>query len=324
MSGENAQKIEKRGPGRPRKNVPSEKVVIEGIIQKPKEADDYVELFCSSPLTFKKLFTICKQYNSSDLDLYFLHDKVVIETSDHNKLNKIQVEIYGANLDVYYCKFPIRATVKLADLEMVMSHINKDQYKIIFIMRDNYKSAMRIILCSEENTSLREYSIELTAGTCSEEELARLSGRSLLTFEHHDYKVYFKLSSKSFKNIITAAKKSKTITFQIVHDSFLQIQTDSSQPTHFSEIFRSNDKISLTNRLEKNEIIAVNCKFLDIKPFASSNITDERLEFALARSKPIVITAHIPREKQKKKGEELLDKTKVLCSIRILISQDML
>lgn len=301
--------VEKRGPGRPRKNVVREKIVIEGVVSAPEHPDNVLELVYSSPLLFKKIFQIYKQYSVENVEFCFQRDYVLIKSLDHGGINSIHTEIFGRNLNRYFCKFPISILITLSDLESVMGQINKDQYKITFKLGEDYRSTLHIDIRNSECSSSRQYMVSIKSRTETPAELAP---------DANDYSVKFKLTGKAFKSIVNAAKKSDTLTFQKCWNSPLQIQTDQSHPSHFSEIFDNEEKINMISNLRENEIVSATTRLAYLKSFSNANITDEKIEFGIANGKRISIKAHIMREKQDKKDDEPIDSSQIVCSINIL------
>jgi len=93
----------KKKPGRPRKIQVVQQIKIIGILAQPENPANLVELTYTNPIMFQKIMGVFVTYNSLDLELLFLPDRMRIATQDHTKTSTIYVDIDAKMMNSYFC-----------------------------------------------------------------------------------------------------------------------------------------------------------------------------------------------------------------------------
>lgn len=294
---------EKKKPGRPKKKITTVPIEVHGIVEKPVNEEDVVELVYCNPTMFKKLLQLYKQFEVSEVEMNFDKVGLKIVTKDHLGKSTIYTTIDGRCMNLYYCKLPIRICVRRDNLERVLGTLGKNNYKITFILKDNYRSNMYMIIKDLEYN--REDSYEIDVGFKPEDNARDLAGD-----DDTNYPIKFKLSSKHFKTLINNVKKlSPVITLQKVGDEPVQFTFAKVQKINWIGVYSDPEKISLKSSITGDDIFSVSIIIDHIKPFSNSNIGDD-----------VYIAAH---QTEKMSFMTLLDKKEDIgwaCAIKVFTS----
>lgn len=263
-------KKEGRGPGRPKKAVPTIPVEVYGIVEQPANPDDVLELVYCNPILFKKIFQLYKSFGSSEIEIIFNHSSVRIEAKDHYKKSTIYSIIDGRCMNLYYCKFPIRICVNRNNIEKAIGALNKNHYKITFVLKEeNYRSTMYMVIKDLEYNNDDSYEIGVVFKPENPADGAMKDDDS-------NYPIKFRVSSKHFKSKINNIRKlSPTFTVQKCGNDPLQFTFDRAQIVNWTGVYNDAAKIDLKSSLAPDDIFNVSVTIDYIKPFANSVIGDE-------------------------------------------------
>lgn len=275
---------EKKKPGRPKKKISTVPVEVHGIVDKPVNDEDLLEMVYCNPNMFKKLLHLYKQFEVSEVEMNFDAAGVKIVTKDHIGKSTIYTTIDGRCMNLYYCKMPIRVCVKRDNLERVLGTLGKNHYKITFILKENYRSTMYLIVKDLEYNNDDSYEIDVVF---KPEDPARAEARD----DDTNYPIKFCISSKHFKTRINNIKRLSSIfTIQKCGEDPLQFTFDKAQKVNWTGVYNDSEKINLKSTLAPDDVFNVSV-FIDyIKPFSNSNIGDEIFIAADKRKKMSFMT----------------------------------
>ncbi len=274
----------KKRPGRPPKKRP-EMVAAEvlGVANAPVNPDDLMEMVYCSPMMFKKLLTLYKKYEVSELELTFEAAGVRGKAKDHLNKSTIYTTIDGRLLNYYYCREPIRIVVKREYLEKILVDLDKNQYKVTFLLKENYRSTLYIIVkdCQYDKDKSYEVEVIYKAGDGVDDQRD----------DDTNYPVKFAFDSKHFKAEINQVRKmSPLLTIQKIGNEPLQFTFDEAKKLNYNGRYNNPDKIKLRSAVAADDIFTVSIVIDYIKPFSNSCIGDDVFIAADKREKMSFMT----------------------------------
>lgn len=259
---------DKKKPGRPKKKQAHAPIEVHGIVNAPVNEEDVLELVYGNPTMFKKLLTLYKQFDVSELEITFGPAEVRFFATDHYKKSNIYTTIDARCMNLYYSAMPIRICIKRDSLERVLSMLDKTHYKIEFVLKDNYRSVMYMNVKDLEYNSDETFDIEVLfkaedAGAAPADDDA-------------DYPIRYKVNSRHFKKRINNIRKlSPIFTLQKVGDGPLSMTYPQTQRVNWTGSYNDSDKIGLECALAPDDIFSVSLNIEYIRPFSNSNIGEE-------------------------------------------------
>lgn len=254
----------KKKPGRPRKATLQVPIAVHGIIDKPANEADLIELIYCDPLVFKKVIGVLKGYQVSEVGLNFDKTGLRIETKNRLGTVDILVTISGACMNLYYCKEPIKIWVKREELERTFGSLGKNHTKVTWLLRENYRQLLYIIAKSSELNSEQIFEVDVF--------YKQDNGQILQPCIDDDsnYPLKFKIITKYFRKvIITASNNADRLTIQKTGDQPLQLTVNRAKGsgTGWSEVYPDAEKIGLQSNISQNDIFNVSVEFANILPF---------------------------------------------------------
>lgn len=279
--------MDKKKPGRPKKTIKHDPKESYGIVTTPICPDNIVEMTYFNPQLFKKVFALQKSYSVADIDMHFFQDKILIVSIDHLQKSRIYVTIEGKNLEFYYCKEPIKISIKLECLERIMATISKSHYKIMFVLKENYRSSLYCTLRDQEYNFIETY------------EIGVMIKSDYMSHVHPDdsaYPIRFRLNSKQFKQKITGiCKLVNEFTIQKIPGDPLHMlfKKDKGQSINWTGEFGDEGRIDLKNTLG-DELLSVVVVIDYIKPFIMSCMADD-IFIAVDSRMPISFMANLDK-----------------------------
>jgi hypothetical protein len=266
----NMPKMPARKPGRPPKKRPEIAIAdVVGIANAPANAEDLVELAYCNPTAFKKLLSLYKSYGAADICMIFDKDVVKIKTKDHLGKSAIWAKIHCKLLNFYYCKDKIKISIKREYLEKILGSMSKNQYKMMFMLKENYRSKLYIIVkdCQYDKDNTYEVEVSYKPEDQDDDELQENDA---------DYPIKFRVDSKHFKEEINKIKRmSPVLTIQKIGTEPLQFTFDEAKKLNYRGPYNDPEKIKLVSKLEPNDIFNVSVVIDYIKPFSNSSIGDD-------------------------------------------------
>ncbi len=261
---------EKKKPGRPRKTPIKGVPERLGILAKPFfKQDNILEMCCYTPVVLKKIFTVLKNMNISDLHIKCIKTGMQFISKDHDSMNEIILDIVGSKLHAYYCEEPFNIYISSDSLKNIFQTIDKSNNQIIFYSeRNNYDSKLFLVLDENELDSLTTYSINLIKSNSED----IVSGSKL---DLDLYPIKLKFPSKFFKKKITDISSfTNTLRFEKRGMEPLQIVYSSENKSIRAESIFKDKKINLQSTVKADDIFTVSILTNTIKPFASCVISN--------------------------------------------------
>lgn len=269
----NNKPIQKK-PGRPKKKlIIKPENVINGIITKPNDNVNAMELIYTDPKIFKKIFGMFRGYYVDDIFINFTEDKVLMSSRDHTKKTIIKIELDCNKISEYFCKRNFNICVKREYLEKIFSTIEKNHSKIIlFSKEDTYKSSLEINLINEDLSIHDNYIIDLSLQQCDIEDTI---SKTIETLNKDMYSIKFNVKSKSFKKFINdTSANGKLLTIEKVGDNNLQFKMCFNNKINFTRTIINESGFNISSKLSDNDFFNVNMELEYIKPFSNMNIND--------------------------------------------------
>lgn len=284
-------KIEKKGPGRPKKYKEPPPVEILGIQDKPLIKERNMELIFCNPLTMKKLFSFFIG-QSETIQCKFKKDKVNILCKDRHNSNRIRITMNGDKMNRYYCDQEFEYGLALTYLEPLNKKLGKQYSEFIWFSEESeIKSKTHIWLkwmYYDKSWNQTNYSL---AGN-----YLHIEDKEFDEYNEEEYPIKFTLKNKIFKDIIGDAGNHNSQYIYIMQegkDSPLKINySPTSLRYGSSNPFEDPKEINLESNLKDDELfsVAINVEFL--KPIASIMPT-EKINFKVSKIKPLIMTAHL-------------------------------
>lgn len=259
---------EKKKPGRPRKQSINISIESHGIVENPINDEDIMELVYYNPQMFKKLFHLYKQYMVSEIEMIYDPHGMTIFTKDHLGKSYIYANIDGRYMNLYYCKTTIRICLKRDNLNKILSALNKNHYKITFVLKKNYRSVMYLGIKDNEYDNEDLYELDVICRTDTD--------NLIYTNDDTNYPLKFMISSKHFKHRINNINKlSNILTIQKCGALPLELTFDKLQRVNWTGVYTDSTKINLISSIADDDILHVSVYTNYIKPFANSNIGND-------------------------------------------------
>lgn len=254
---------QKKRPGRPKGEPKLPTTNINGVVDTPSDSENIIELIYCVPILFKKILLLMKQYEVGEINFIFSKESITMLAVDRVGKSIINILINGNNLNHYYCKSQISVFITRSNLETSIGQLNKNHDKLTFILRENYRSIMYIIVHDEEYNNENIYEISVCQSKSNEiiEEIPR------------NFAITFTMSMQHFKAVINNARRTGDImAIQKTQDKTLQLTTLNTQKVTWTNIYNDSNKLLLVNNLAENEILSVSVEIEYIRPIANSNI----------------------------------------------------
>lgn len=259
----------KKKPGRPPKKRPElVQAEVLGVAERPVNPDDLMEMVYCSPMIFKKILTLYKGYEVSEVEMTFEAGGVRWKAKDHLNKSSIHTTMDGRLMNYYYCRETIRICVKREYLEKILGNLDKNQYKVTFLLKENYRSTLYIIVkdCQYDKDKSYEVEVIYKAGDPVDEPKD----------DDTDYPIKFAFDSKHFKSEINQVRKmSQLLTIQKIGNEPLQFTFDEAKKLNYNGRYNNPDKIKLRSTVAPDDVFTVSIVIDYIKPFSNSCIGDD-------------------------------------------------
>jgi hypothetical protein len=275
----------KKRPGRPKKArpeiIPAD---VMGVAPKPVNEENIVEMVYCNPLIFKKILALKKAYNVSEIEIHFGIREVIFSSKDHSKASNIYVIISGELLNYYYCKEPITVHIKCEYLEKILGILDKNQYKVTFFLRENYRSTLYILVQDCEYDKNNNYEVDVGY---------KPEGIREVRQSDEQYPIKFVLDSKHFKVEINKLKKlAKSMTIQKAGGDHLQISDGNAKKIQYNGVYNNPEKIRLKSTIDDDDIFSVSINIDNIQPFSNSCIGND-VHIAADKQEKMSFTAYL-------------------------------
>jgi hypothetical protein len=257
--------INKKKPGRPRKNINNIPVEIHGIVQNPLSIDNKVEMAYYNPKLFKKLFEVFRAYNVGILCFVFDVDGIRIFAKDHLEKSSLLVFIDGRCLDWYYCRERVVQYHDREKLETIFGTIDKTNHKITMILtQTTFRSVLNIMLKESQYYSEGIFNIEVI----HQPKEIRIA-ETMDSDANYPIKVTF--DSKHFKKEISNVDKfSDAISFCKQGNGPLQMTIYGGKNISFTRSYGNFERLKVVSALANGDEMIVPVYIGYIKPFSNT------------------------------------------------------
>lgn len=293
----------KKRPGRPRKIIEKPDVPRLGIVTSPSnqstEEDErmlYVfEMIYENPMMYEKIVSLYKAMSAEKVRMRFEKECIKIYARDNKEKNDIYTRVLGHRMNRYFCDHVLEFCIPTQRLEKVTKTICKDHNTVTMLMRKRFEKSRIIILLSEQSSGVvGEFNIEIESTT----EPYDWSVEKELENEEY-YPIKFEVSSKRLKKKVSDFATASDI---------LRIEKDGDDPLRFScnftdrhgqynEHFNYPGVVNLRSLLDEGEIFSSSVHFENIKPLASSLISDT-IHISADKERKMIFTARLDEEEE--------------------------
>lgn len=276
----------KKAVGRPKINKLKMPVEIKGIIKAPVNPEDsMLEIVYRNPTMFKKIIQLYKAFTVDEVEMNFDPTGLRMVTDDHLMKSTIYTMVDGDCMDLYFCKEPIRIVVKRDDLETVFGSITKTHYKIMFVLGDNWRSELSIILKDHAYDNDLYFTVPTVTSMATK--------KTRVEDNDSNYPLVFTYTSNFFKaEVSRIARIANHLRIEKIGNEPLRFTCDKSSKVNVTSVYNSNAKLNLQSKLGEADILSVGVFIDHIDPLANSR-TGENITIAVDKTKRISFTTHL-------------------------------
>lgn len=286
---EEKKSVQKKRPGRPRKTPLREPRPRNGIVNIPKDDNNFIEFLYDKPLIFKKLWQYFKLMAVDKIQIIFRKTEIILWSEDHHKKSKMRIKINANKINRYYCSEELDIGMSCKNPELIMNTIDKTYTSILFLSKLNYmQKDIRIILNNEIEID-ESHRIELIG------EYDKISNEA--QFLDDEYTIKFELPGRYFKKMISDIRAfSDQITIR--QDSpeepliFEYMKTDKKIKSY--HIVRNNKSINFTSKLKADDTFRVSFKIDYVKPISSA-LLSENITIYAHENKPLIFSINMDK-----------------------------
>jgi len=258
----------KKKPGRPKKNTYANPIEISGIVNVPINTDHDIEFVYSNSGCLKKIISLFRSYNSSDVYIGFSPNTNEWFAIDHMKKVHIYVDIMPANITRYYCKEQYVFAINRANLELVFNILNKTTTEVIIILERNSHSQLLFLIKNNEYDTTEKFEVPVSIVN---------SSMLIKRCDTSTYPISFKLSSRHLKDRLSNVSKfdTETISFQKCgkEQPFQIICSDNN--VSWAGVFNDLKKIEFASKLADNEFFAVSLNTANLYSLTNNNLGND-------------------------------------------------
>lgn len=314
---------EKRGPGRPRKNLPRLKLDRVGIVKEPINVAEpepkrhYYELLYENPLMFKKIFTLFKVYSVEHINMSFMNDRVFMYSVTQDGKIKICVEIFCERMNKYYCADPIHVTLDTEYFHTIFQTVSKDYSNIVFVTTNESQQARMWVIFVDDEGEESQYAIDLNpVKTNPLPEILAVLNRE------HEYPISFELPFKYLKRKVAEYGNLKvekinieqTIADDGTRDLYLSCETSNGRIKNTSPL-KNSAKMNLISTFDEQLFVAP-IYINSIKPLSGTLISD-KIRLCIDNQRDLICSSCLDYDVDPKTKSGKIDSYK--CKIRIAI-----
>lgn len=293
----------KKRPGRPKKKVASVNIPWLGIVQEPKHQDHLIELVYADPIMFKKILANFKSYDTSEIDIYFMRDRMIWIGRDHHQKATINAVIDCRHMNFYYCGREIHITAKCALLVRTFAHVDKTTFKASLVVTESRKSILYIATHGAEYDERKKYCPDVVYKGEIQAPPALMSDE--------DYPLSFILGAKFFKKEIAIIRSmSKILVIDKVGESPMQLTYDKTSQMEYGSELPSPEKMQLKSKIGPGEIFRISAAIEYIKPFANSGAGDI-VKISADWTRDLSMSTHVERKD---------DPGSIACVIKVFVA----
>lgn len=262
----------KRGPGRPSRKPEIPPVERRGVVYEAENEDNEMEWVYDSPPAFKALFTYLKSLKAKKILMAFNTDGVVIYAKDHSESSTTVVKIDGEKMNLYYCADVMYIEFSRDLVDKMFMNADKTFHKISITKSETDPDALSFVF--EDMILDKESCYRIEVAVCDQipEEFTMVEE---ITESPDHFPLEFTLTVKQFEKTITdTITQSPEIDIIKVDGDPLELYFSKAGVT-YREVYKDNDKIELTCRLEPGYSFKSQIRLMNIKSLVGSMVTDK-------------------------------------------------
>jgi hypothetical protein len=267
--------VNKKKPGRPRKNTNIDIIAVAGVMQAPIFDTNVIEMIYCNPFILKKIISLYHSYNCDELYITFNKENMLWYSVDHLKKVHIYADINGHNIS-YYCTEPITMQITRINIELVFNILDKNASSVTIMLENKLRTKLIFLIKTIEYDTTER--LEINVSTVD-------SRYYLAKPDITNYPISFKISSKHLKDRLSNISKFDTQTM-----SFLKCKTDdfvinvADDKVSWAGVYNSPAKINFRSTLTDDDVftLSLNTKYLYS---LSNNNLGQDFNVALSRNK---------------------------------------
>lgn len=285
---ENGKKKEKGKVGRPRKDK-SRPIHTQtyGIVDKPQDPGNVLEMVYEEPRLFKRIFAIMKGFGINEISWNFHKDRIEFCSKDFKGKSTLQIEIDAKMLVRYYCEEPISRCIKRDELEKIFNKtLNNSHNQVeISLGREDSRSTAYITI---KKANAMDFNYEI--GIFQKDE-----AQNIALPDDAKYPIKFSIPSIDFKNLVdNTSFASDSMIISKNPGECLEIRYESSSSKSLN-LTVPLQNIKLESNLPEDDIFSVSVIVAYIKPFSKANI-GENVCICADKFSPITFTTEVNKK----------------------------
>ncbi len=287
-------KIPGRPPGRPRKNPQKIPLEIEGIVPRPKDKNNLLELYYHDPNHLKKIIQFLHQESVTDINITFYEKEMVWITNDSNLQSKIKLVVDCKKVNRYYCYSNLGFVINFDDLKVVGDKLDSSSYEaIMFIIAKDLK---RPTLDFKLETSINISELTLVGITnvlhCENDISKNLKGNDFNKYNDKTlYPLKFELPGKYLKKMILDIKNSSGKKWQIYklgNKPLIFKYTSENKRVHEERTVNDPKTLKVEHYFNNDTIFSISV-FIDyIKPLTSLLTAADSVVIYCSNTAPLI------------------------------------
>lgn len=287
--------------GRPPKKIERREIPKIGIQSVPsnlKTAEDpalvyAVELLYINPGMFKKIFGLFKNLKVEETEMRFCPDGLKMLSTDKLGVSQIFVNIYGHQMNWYYCKKEVILKCSISSFRKRLQNISKEASEIRLCSTENdIDKVFKIIFTNSSQISKSKDNININP-----EPLVDWDIEKVIQQEKY-YKLHFEIGSKNFKELVASFSGNKVKEFNIIKSGtdILKFEYNyTDELGNHEEEFENPSKINLISHVDENDVFSAVVQLDRIKSLVSSIIA-KNIVVSVDENKPIIFTMNLDED----------------------------
>lgn len=280
--------VQKRPPGRPRKNPKRPPVPRGGISKTPCKSDNVVEFIYSEPIIYKNVLNLFKAASASEIMFIFDLTELRIIGCDHKGKTLFLATFDCTNVVHYYCPEKTVVTIHAAHLNKINGCIGKDNTIISIVLEKEKISKSITFMFKNEMMIDAEHEIDLMLPTVDHQS-------QLSDFEFKDHEVSWEWPSIYFKETLgdimrftttfTAQKNGKSGSFMFLYKS------DGGNIVS-TNIVKNPEQSKFVEKISDKDIFSVSVLIEYIKPISVATLS-KSIRIYADRGKKMIFIAEL-------------------------------
>jgi len=256
--------VEKKKPGRPRKNKVEVPIINKGVSEVPHDPTHLIEMVYYNYKIYKKLFGLFKSYDCLEITISFTKKQVVFSST--GPTCTVRATFNVDKLNFYYCEESHTVTVHRGELDNIFGSADKTDKITIIVDKINKDNIVTIIVYEEQHKCANRWDVDLINSTIE-----------MVPFDKYElYPISYKVTADHFKkNISLIAKSSNMLLLQkkMKSDILTLTYPKTDRKPKFSSTYEDSKAIDF--KFEDEQIFVISAKMDYIKPLANLSLGED-------------------------------------------------